>query len=459
MIGEKFRVTRWNKRFRSNGIVAALHTLSLAVLYLDEQMGEVLERLKTAYSKESIIEEVGEEVFNCLVEEGLLVPDSTNDRDVLIRLREGLVSDIRLNIMYLLLTDGCNLKCRYCFEDTPSVHDFKERVMSLETVEQALRFFGRLASRYGRKDSKKIVHMYGGEPLLNQKALRRAMECADPLKDQGILPQETEFVVVTNGVLMTKDLAEFFAKHRVSVGISIDGPRALNNLHRIAKKRGVDVFSSAKRAYDIARSAGVSVGLSATLTPEVVDNFDAVLSFFVDDLGIQDGVSFNILHYNPAVGVDDRYFERAAECLIRAFCLFREKGIHEERMMRKVNAFVNQEPMLADCGVIGNQVVIAPDGTVGVCQDFVKPRTYFQGSVYNEGYDPVEQGLFESWKRRSPLFMEQCFDCEAVAMCGGGCPASVELKTGDRWNTDERICPHSKRSLEWLIWESYRASA
>jgi uncharacterized protein len=54
--------------------------------------------------------------------------------------------------------------------------------------------------------------------------------------------------------------------------------------------------------------------------------------------------------------------------------------------------------------------------------------------------------------------MEECFDCEAIAICGGGCPASVELKTGSRWNIDERICPHSKNTLYWLILESFKNS-
>ena len=51
----------------------------------------------------------------------------------------------------------------------------------------------------------------------------------------------------------------------------------------------------------------------------------------------------------------------------------------------------------------------------------------------------------------SPL----CFDCEVLGICGGGCPASAELKTGSRWNIDERICYHSKLTLEWLIWETF----
>ncbi len=111
--------------------------------------------------------------------------------------------------------------------------------------------------------------------------------------------------------------------------------------------------------------------------------------------------------------------------------------------------------MFADCSVVGSQIVIAPDGKIGVCQDFVKPRTYFEGSVFQKNYDPFKSGLFKEWQARSPFYMEQCFDCEALGMCGGGYPASVELKTGSRWNIDERICFHSKLTLEWLIWETF----
>lgn len=123
--------------------------------------------------------------------------------------------------------------------------------------------------------------------------------------------------------------------------------------------------------------------------------------------------------------------------------------------MRKVDAFVMREPIFVDCGVTGGQIVVAPDGAIGVCQDFVKPRKYFTGSVKDPDFDPVENGLFENWRFRSPFFMEECIDCEAVAICGGGCPASVEMQNGSRWEVDRRVCPHSKGSLQWLIWDTY----
>jgi uncharacterized protein len=234
------------------------------------------------------------------------------------------------------------------------------------------------------------------------------------------------------------------------------GHKKLTTSIRVTRDKRRGSYQKAVAAYNLLKKHRVTTGLSATLTPAVVQNFDRVLDFFINALGIQDGISFNILHYNPAVPVDSEYYKKAAESLIKAFDLFRKLGIYEERMMRKVKAFVNQKPMYADCSVVGNQLVIAPDGQIGVCQDFVKPRTYFKGSVFENNYDPFEKNLFADWEYRSPLYMKQCFDCEALGICGGGCPASAELKTGSRWNIDERICFHSKLTLKWLIWETFR---
>ena len=51
--------------------------------------------------------------------------------------------------------------------------------------------------------------------------------------------------------------------------------------------------------------------------------------------------------------------------------------------------------------------------------------------------------------------MPQCLDCEATTICGGGCPASAEARYGSMWEVDRRICPHSKKALEWLIWDQH----
>lgn len=451
---KKLKLSRWCKSFVRGDVMALFHALNLNLIFLPLSKGEgLLQIAGDSVDGGKIEAELGQPAGD-LVAAGFLVETNNQDDSLLESLREDALQDAHLDLCYLLLTDGCNLRCRYCFEDTPAAPGFQERHMSSTTIVRGLEMFAKVTAEYGGEDSTRVIHLYGGEPLLNSFGVRMATEVTENLVKSGRLPKNTELVIVTNGTLMTLDMAQFLADHRVTVGISLDGPQCINDLYRMTRK-GEGAFERARNAYRLVQAAGARAGVSVTLTPEAVQNFDEVLSFLLEELRVREGLSFNILHFNPRSPVGDEYYREAANCLLRAFEVFRGLGIYEERMMRKARAFVNKEPIFADCGVTGSQIVIAPDGRVGVCQDFVKPRTYFTESAFDDTFDPVKRGMFNEWKKRSPFFMDACIDCEAIAICGGGCAASAELQTGSRWNVDKRICPHSKLSLEWLIWQTY----
>lgn len=456
MENKKLKLSKWCHFFSFGEFTAIYHALSMNIVFMEEKKAILLKDMaERDFNESSLLEVFNNSEIKGLLNNGILINELILDDKQLNSLRTSLVEDTKLDLMYLLLTDNCNMKCRYCFEDSPEIScDFKPSMMSEKTARKSIDYFSWVTSKYGRPGGKKVIHLYGGEPTLNISALKAAVIRVSELKESNILSRETDVILITNGLLMDDELATFLAKYKVAVGLSIDGPEIINNRYRIAKKDGINVSVKSIQAYNTLISHGVIVGLSATLTPEVVENFPEVLSYFINDLKIKDGMSFNILHFSPAVPVDNEYYKKAAECLIQAFESFRELNIYEERMMRKVKSFVNQEAMLADCGIVGNQVVIAPDGQIGVCQDFVKTRQYYYGSIYDEYYDPVKEGIFSKWIENSPLFKPGCLDCEAVAICGGGCPASVELMTGDRDNIDVRICPHSRLTLKWLIYEA-----
>lgn len=449
-----YRLSRWCRYFRKESVIAFFHTISLALIFLPESIGD-----KIIQSNFSDFNENNQKIIEEFEKEKLLVNPQYDEMQELVDIQEKLRNDRPLEIMYLLLTDYCNLKCRYCFEETSALLSKPAQPVSMNTNTacRSIEVFARLTTKYGRKEKRRIIHLYGGEPLLNPKVARASVEKINELKKTGFMPKECEIAIVTNGVLLDENIIKFFSEHNVTVGISIDGPSHINGIHRISKEKA-DVFPVIKHNYELLRKYKVKTGISATLTPEVVKNFNEVLDFFINNIGIQDGISFNILHYNPAISLDSSYFEKAADCLIRAFERFRKLGIYEERIMRKAKSFINRETMFSDCGAIGNQIVVAPDGLVGVCQDFVKPRTYFDYSIFDNDFEQKVFNLFERWKIRSPLFMKECFDCEALGICGGGCSASAELKTGSIWNIDDRICPHSKKTLEWLIWDTFSQS-
>ena len=114
--------------------------------------------------------------------------------------------------------------------------------MTEETALQAVRYF----FRHSPKASKRKIIFYGGEPLLNVSVLLAAADEAIRLtelgrrqkaearrqKDQASgkkrrgrgRPLELNLTLLTNGLLVTPQIARELAARKISVSVSIDGP-------------------------------------------------------------------------------------------------------------------------------------------------------------------------------------------------------------------------------------------
>jgi uncharacterized protein len=139
--------------------------------------------------------------------------------------------------------------------------------------------------------------------------------------------------------------------------------------------------------------------------------------------------------------------------LLKFFDTHRNTDVVESRILRKVEAFIKHEPHINDCGACGNQIVVAPDGQVGICQDGLGEEKFFIGEIYNFSFSANPQ--IQEWAIRSPFNMDVCLDCHALGICGGGCPYGASLRHETIWDMDDRFCVHSKTSLEWLVWDLY----
>ena len=90
----------------------------------------------------------------------------------------------------------------------------------------------RLKEFSGEHELQRIaIHLHGGEPLLMPKArldriCHEIRSNLDPVVD-------VSMTIQTNGMLIDLDWIEIFNKHRVQVGVSLDGAKAHNDAHRL----------------------------------------------------------------------------------------------------------------------------------------------------------------------------------------------------------------------------------
>ena len=124
----------------------------------------------------------------------------------------------------------CDLACNHCYIYEHADQSWRGRppVISPETVAKAGERIAEHASKHRLSEARVILH--GGEPLLagasrlaaTARALRRAIEPVCRL----------DLRIHTNGVRLDAEFCEVFLAEGIMIGISLDGDRAANDLHR-----------------------------------------------------------------------------------------------------------------------------------------------------------------------------------------------------------------------------------
>jgi uncharacterized protein len=446
-----YRLSRFAFSFEKNDVVALYHSLKMNTIYIEQGLYhrtiEALRNPNADYDYDIST------TITALRKAEMVVDRDSQEELTLHKIANSLTGKVNISMLYLLLTDSCNLRCSYCFLDSNTASNFRGTQMSKETVKEALDFFVTMKSNYSDHSNAGFVHLYGGEPLDNKIGCLTAIEYVADMKNRGKLPDNLKTIVVTNGTLINKDIAKFFKKYQVNVGISIDGPKTITNAYR-KSSTGKGAYDRAIHGYSLLAEAGVPLGVSCTVVPELLDRKDELLDF-LSSLPHCQGISLNILLNNLGIKLNADYYRRAADFTINIFESLRDMGLYEERMIRKLSSYIQRSIMPYDCGVGGQQIAIGPSGKVSVCQDSLRNDEYVMANIGDTDFNPNKSPIMNEWNRRSPLNMPQCLSCSGLGICGGGCGINAKLLHGSIWDLDDRFCIHCTQTLQWLIWDEY----
>ena len=139
---------------------------------------------------------------------------------------------IQLDTVLLKLSSRCNIDCTYCYvyhmgDDNWSRLD---KVMSIETIDASVKSLAKVASAQNKSFA---VVLHGGEPLLI--GPERLHYLFDSLRAK--LPPSFPVSMQTNGILLTDEILNICSEYKVSVSVSIDGPKVVNDASRIDHRR------------------------------------------------------------------------------------------------------------------------------------------------------------------------------------------------------------------------------
>ena len=436
--------------FKKGDMICAYHAIRMKALYFNQKYEEELQRY-LANGEEEKISERTKEIIEKMQQNQMIVSDNFDKNAYMQTLLPLMKKKPNVRVMVLHMTDICNLRCRYCFIEGNIQSDYKRKNMTPEVIEKAIDKFMQLTLPKKFKKKPAIV-FYGGEPLMNWPVMLHGLQY---LAEQ--YPQaDVDKVLITNATLLTDEIAHALKKYKVGVSVSIDGPKNCHDANRIYRD-GKGSFEDAVRGFEILRKAGIEPSASCVMSKETVEQAEEVIQWLVEKMHIN-ALGFNHVSIVPSLNYYDEKYENAfADAVLKVQDIIQKKypHVYERRMNQKINCYIDKQIIRADCTGCGEQFSVSTTGEVGICQGYMGSRKTFNNSVLDPDFNPNTDEVFMEWATRSPFTMPECYDCAALATCGGGCPRNADVLSGSIWKRDLPFCHFAKKAQEWLIWKQF----
>ena len=336
------------------------------------------------------------------------------------------------------ITRSCNLSCAHCRAAAEFGHYPGE--LSLDEIKAVIDDIASITNP--------ILIVTGGEPFMRPDI----WDIIDYAHEKGCMP-----VIGTNGTIITEDIAQKMAEHRISrMSVSLDFPDA----ERHDEFRGEQgSFDDAIRGIKLAQEHGVGVQINTTVTKQNADTLEDMHDL-AEELGAEAFHPFLLVPTGRGENLRDIELspEEYEEVLTWAYYKQKESPLHfkptdSPQYYRIAHQKSREEGSKMSAEQYGLEAMTRGClGGITFCfishVGDVQPCGYFDMQLGNVKEKPFSQIWTESPVfsdlRDYSLLKGKCGACEYKGVCGG-CRARALSATGD-YMEEEPYCAYVPRA-------------
>lgn len=350
------------------------------------------------------------------------------------------IPDIRKTSKLSILPNHiCNFSCSYCY----SAAGRSSIQMSWEKMRSALDFF---------IDENRIVPQHlsifisgGGEPLLSWNTVSKAITYARTRSEEKGF--SLQISIITNGSLLTEEIAEFAAINHCSVCVSFE---VLPELQESQRRH----FHVVSKNIEMLGRMNVRTLLNSTITPLSVGRMqDMVLEVsrhypFVAQYTVE-----------PVTGVS---LFRSSDELRKFYDAFFDGYIVSKQIADRngINLRFTFDDALRGVSVrhCPGKFCMTPQGDITICHLASSPKEVryadcVYGRIKDDGELFIDTDKFSHLYDRNVFAYNRCRDCFAKWSCGGEC-----MTRNDTYPSDymEEVCRFNRKFVKHLLIERVR---
>lgn len=338
-------------------------------------------------------------------------------------------SPIISGVMWKTVSESCNLACDYCYYSRCNGRPGKIDRIDDEVLEKFIIEY---------MDMKRGVVPFawqGGEPLLAGLDFFKKVVSLQARH----APKNTTISnsVQTNGTLIKKEWAEFFKTYNFLVGVSIDGPKEINDARRVTGS-GKGSFDAIMNGIGYLKEAGVDFNILTVLHENNIHQAKELMDFYKKE-------NFTHVQFIPCMDFLAQEIDQPGEFLITpkeygdflcdVFDIWYNDGNPEMsiRFFDDLLAnYLNQSP--GSCifsETCPTTIIFEQNGDAYPC-DFYIHDDYRLGNIGTDSLESiVNHEKMHMFLEKKPALPDACKSCEFLNLCHGGCPRNREHDGSD----------------------------
>lgn len=358
----------------------------------------------------------------------------------------------RLGRLTLCVSSVCNLACKYCYEGGQNCSEHKNAFISFEIIEKTIDF---VFANYRKGIN--CVQFFGGEPLLNIKAIRYTIDyLTDVCRKMAVEPPA--YTIVTNGTLLNEEIHDLFNQYFGRITISLDGRREVNDSNRIFATHTGSVYETVSnnlKKYASDRKYLIDVQMTVTES-QLCDEYPDITDYLhIKELGVES------VHITPLINTKDYHVAQREQYTSRIIEYFRKCYEYEIKDINKTNYYKllalvqilkDKTPSDHYCGAGFLDISIDASGDIYPCFMFNDNAAFVMGNVSSGTKDFLTKR--EIYINNTISRNDKCANCWAHGICSAGhsgCIGAYYLENGKIDQPIEQNCVLTKSSFENVL--------
>ncbi|UCZ52490.1 anaerobic sulfatase maturase [Bacillus shivajii] len=329
-------------------------------------------------------------------------------------------SDNSIGVMWKTVSESCNLACDYCYYSRCNGKPKKNDIIAEDVLEKFIQEYMALSN------GAVSFAWQGGEPLLaGFDFFKRVVYLQAKYAPRNTIIANS---IQTNGTLINKEWAAFFKQYNFLVGISLDGPKHINDARRTTGS-GKGSFESVMKGINYLKENNVDFNILTVIHEGNVSKSKELMDFYQLE-------GFRHIQFIPCMDFQSHEVDKPGNYLITPkqygdfLCNIFDVWYNDGHPTISIRFFdnllanyLNREPELCthrkECP---KMVVFEKNGDAYPC-DFFLHEDFRLGNIKEDRFlDILDNKTYDHFLKNKASLPGECKKCDFLHLCYGGCP-------------------------------------